>query len=207
MRQIRHRVPSLTGLLTVVSFAIVGVVIAGVVPAGLFPRAPAPVMNAIPHALAGVSLLTAVTVVTGIRAIRRGDADRHRRLMVASFALFGLFLTVDFYRLAVVGPTGFAGPAAVETYVYLPLLAIHILLSAVSVPVVVHAVVLGLSHSPSELKQTAHARVGRIAVAAWGLSLFLGIVTYVMLNHIYGWVPRGEEAALLLAIVGPKLRR
>ena len=86
------------------------------------------------------------------------------------------------------------------------MLAIHILLSAISVPVVVHAVVLGLSHTPSELRETAHARVGRIAVAAWGLSLFLGIVTYVMLNHISGWVPRGE-AALLFALVGPKLRR
>jgi putative membrane protein len=87
------------------------------------------------------------------------------------------------------------------------MLAIHVLLSAVSVPVVVHAVVLGLSHSVAELRETSHARVGRIAVAAWGLSLFLGLVTYLMLNHIYGWVPRGEEAALLLAIAGPKLRR
>jgi putative membrane protein len=70
------------------------------------------------------------------------------------------------------------------------MLAVHILLSAVSVPVVVHAVVLGLTHSPAELRETVHARVGRIAVSAWGLSLFLGLVTYVMLNHIYGWVPR-----------------
>jgi putative membrane protein len=40
--------------------------------------------------------------------------------------------------------------------------------------------------------------VGRIAVLAWSVSLFLGIVTYVMLNHVYGWVPRGEEAVLPL---------
>ncbi len=87
------------------------------------------------------------------------------------------------------------------------MLAVHVILSAISVPVVVHAVVLGLTHSVPELRESAHARVGRIAVAAWGLSLFLGLVTYVMLNHIYGWVPRGGEAALLLAVVGPSIRR
>jgi putative membrane protein len=67
------------------------------------------------------------------------------------------------------------------------MLAIHIILSVVSVPVVLYAIVLGLTHSPAELKETHHARVGRIAVSAWSLSLFLGIVTYVMLNHVYGW--------------------
>jgi len=64
------------------------------------------------------------------------------------------------------------------------------------VPVVLYAVILGLTHTPSELRDTAHARVGRIAAAAWTLSLVLGIVTYVLLNHVYGWESR--HALLLL---------
>jgi putative membrane protein len=32
--------------------------------------------------------------------------------------------------------------------------------------------------------------VGRIAAGAWSLSLFLGVVTYFLLNHVYSWVPR-----------------
>ena len=115
MHQVRTRVPALTGLLTAVSFAIVLAVIAGAVPSTLFPRAPAPMMSAIPHAIAGVSAASMVTITAGVRAIRRGRIERHRTLMLASIGLFGLFLTVDFYRLAVVGPTAFAGPAAVET--------------------------------------------------------------------------------------------
>jgi putative membrane protein len=90
-------------------------------------------------------------------------------------------------------------------YAYLVMLAIHILLSALAVPVVLHAVVLGLTHSPAELRETSHARVGRIAAAAWSLSLFLGIVTYLMLNHVYSWEARGHGALLLLA-VGPVWR-
>jgi putative membrane protein len=90
-------------------------------------------------------------------------------------------------------------------YAYLAMLAVHILLSAVSVPVVLHAVVLGLTHSPAELRETVHARVGRVAAAAWSLSLFLGIVTYGLLNHVYGWNPRGHEALLLAG--GPAWHR
>jgi hypothetical protein len=88
---------------------------------------------------------------------------------------------------------------------------VHILLSVVAVPAVIFPVVLGLTHSPAELAETAHARVGRITVAAWSLSLFLGVVTYFMLNHIYSWVPRSEgevaAGALLLLLAIPAYRR
>jgi putative membrane protein len=57
----------------------------------------------------------------------------------------------------------------------------------VSVPVVVYAITLGLTHTPEELRETAHARVGRVAAAAWSLSLFLGVIAYFLLNHVYDW--------------------
>jgi len=72
--------------------------------------------------------------------------------------------------------------------VYLAMLAIHILLSILAVPVVLYALVLGLTHSKRELRtEVPHARVGRIAAGSWLLSLVLGVVTYVMLNHVYGF--------------------
>jgi putative membrane protein len=82
------------------------------------------------------------------------------------------------------------------------MLAVHVLLSVVSVPVVLHAVVLGLTHSPSELPETIHPRVGRIAVVAWTLSLALGVFTYVLLNHVYSWeaVARSGMALFVLAV-------
>jgi putative membrane protein len=32
-----------------------------------------------------------------------------------------------------------------------------------------------------------HRKVGRIAAAAWITSLSLGVVAYLLLNHVYSW--------------------
>ncbi|MDS0281534.1 DUF420 domain-containing protein [Haloarcula onubensis] len=191
-----------TAVISLVGYALVFGTFGGVFP---FPSISNETVIVLSDAIAVVNTAALSAIVAGVYFIRTDQVRRHRGAMLTAFALIVLFLAM--YLLKVGG--GFEKSILVEGpvyYAYLAMLAVHILLSAVSVPVVVHAVVLGLSHSPSELRGTAHARVGRVAVAAWGLSLFLGIVTYVMLNHVYGWVPRGE-AALLVAVVGPTLRR
>jgi len=157
------------------------------------------------HAIAVVNTLALVSILVGVRFIRRGDVRRHRAAMLTAFTLIMIFLVM--YLLKVGGGFEKAIVASgIVYYAYIAMLAVHILLSAVSVPVVLHAVVLGLTHSPAELRETIHARVGRIAVAAWSLSLFLGIVTYLLLNHVYSWEARGHGALLLLA-VGPAWHR
>lgn len=84
-------------------------------------------------------------------------------------------------------------------YPYLGMLAIHITLSIISVPVVLYAIVLGITHTPQELReQTPHRRVGRIAASAWALSLTLGVVAYVLLNHAFGWEYIESGAAMLV---------
>jgi len=185
MQQARHSVPHLAGALTAVSFAIVLVVIGGAVPSTLFPRAPPTVMAVIPHALAAVSAAAVGTILAGLRAIRAGDVGRHRTLMVVSFLLFGLFLTVDFYRLAVVGPTAFAGPAVVETYLYLPLLVGHAVVALLTFPAVYYALLVGLTNPPGTLPATHHARAGRLAAALWLLTFGSGLVIYAMLNLLW----------------------
>jgi len=192
-----------TAVLSLVGYVLVFGTFGGVFP---FPTISDETVILLSDAIAVVNSLALVCIVAGVYFIRTDQVRRHRAAMLTAFGLIIAFLVL--YLLKVGG--GFEKSILVEGpvyYAYITMLTIHILLSAVSVPVVVHAVVLGLSHSPRELRETAHATVGRVAVAAWGLSLFLGIVTYVMLNHIYGWVPRGSETALLVALVGPKLRR
>jgi len=71
---------------------------------------------------------------------------------------------------------------------YLLMLAIHIVLSILAVPLVLYALVLGLTHTPTELRtETPHRTIGRIAAGSWILSLVLGVVTYLLLNHLYMW--------------------
>ncbi|ERH12945.1 MAG: putative membrane protein, partial [halophilic archaeon J07HB67] len=71
---------------------------------------------------------------------------------------------------------------------YLGMLAIHILLSVVSVPVVLYALTLAATHSVGELRsETPHRKIGRVAAGSWLLSLSLGVVTYFLLNWVYAY--------------------
>lgn len=189
-----------TAVLSLIGYALVVGTFARVFP--FFPELSNETVIVLSDAIAVVNATALVTIVAGVRYIRRDEVRKHRAAMLTAFALIILFLVL--YLLKVGG--GFEKAILAEgpvRWAYLVMLAIHILLSAVSVPVVIHAVVLGLTHSPSELRNTSHARVGRIAVVAWTLSLFLGLVTYVMLNHVYMWEPRGAALLLLAATRSP----
>jgi putative membrane protein len=105
--------------------------------------------------------------------------------MVTTFALFATFLVCYLYRVSLLGPTDFGGPAAIETYVYLPVLAIHILLAIVCIPLVYYALLLAYSHSVAELPDTPHPRVGKAAAGLWLISFALGVVVYAMLYWVY----------------------
>jgi putative membrane protein len=181
----RERVPALTGLLSLVSLALVFGSVGGAIPATLLPRAPASVVTAIPHVNAAVSALAIGTIVGGVRAIRRGDVERHRRLMVTTFALFVTFLVLYLYRVTLEGPTDFGGPAVVETYVYFPVLAIHILLAIAAIPTVYYTLLLAISYPVSELHETNHPRAGKVAATLWLVSFSLGIVVYAMLYLVW----------------------
>ncbi|WP_254271057.1 DUF420 domain-containing protein [Haloarcula marina] len=185
MFDVRDRVPALTGVLTVVSLALVFGAVLGAIPSAAIPSAPDAVLAAIPHANAFISATAIGTIVLGVRAIRDGNVARHRRLMLATFALFATFLVLYLYRVTLVGPTDFAGPAVVESYVYLPLLAVHILLAVVAIPAVYYVLLLAATYPVAELAQTNHPRAGKLAATMWLVSFSLGIVVYAMLYLVW----------------------
>jgi len=156
------------------------------------------------HLIAAVNTLALASLLAGVYFIRNGDVRKHRAAMLTAFALILVFLFLYLWKIDGGFERSLVAPAVVKIP-YLLMLAVHVLLSIVSVPVVLHAVVLGLSHPTAELPETLHPTVGRIAAAAWGLSLFLGIVTYVILNHAFGWERLGESTLLVLAAV-PRVR-
>ena len=173
------------GALSVVSLVIVFAAALQAIPTALIPRAPDAVLDAIPTLNAVVSLAAIGTITAGVRAIRRGDVERHRKLMGTSFALFVAFLAMYLYRVTLIGPAPFTGPDAVAQFVYYPVLAIHNLLAIASLPPVYYALVLALTRPASELPSTNHARVGRVAAALWLISFALGIVVYMLLHVLF----------------------
>ncbi|WP_122090503.1 DUF420 domain-containing protein [Halalkalicoccus subterraneus] len=185
-QQVRAHVPALTGVLSVLSLALVFGAALGYVPSGLVPAAPEWVITAIPHLNAAISLTAILTISGGWYWIRTGEIENHRFAMIASTMLFAGFLVLYLYRLIVLGgPEPFPGPETVYRFVYLPLLGVHILLAIVCIPLVYYVLLLAFSHSVTELPRTRHATVGRIAASLWLISFSLGAVVYTLLHVVY----------------------
>lgn len=193
----RARPAVLTLLLSVVGYGLVVGTFAGVV--DVYPDLSKGTVNLLTHLIAVINTVALAALVAGVYFIKNREIRKHRAAMLTAFSLIILFLVVYLFRVGGGETKSLVAPDLVRI-VYLVMLAIHILLSIVSVPVVLYAVVLGLTHTPAELQNTAHARVGRIAAGAWILSLALGIITYIMLNHIYSSEPL--ESLLLVGLVG-----
>ncbi|SEV80881.1 DUF420 domain-containing protein [Natrinema salifodinae] len=182
----RERVRLLTGVLSVVSLAVVFAAAGGRIPSSSVPTAPEWLLDAIPHVNVVLSAAAIGTITLGWRAIRRGAIARHRAAMLTSFGLFASFLALYLYRLvATGGPQPFPGPEAVYQFVYLPLLAVHILLAIICIPLVYYALLVAFAHPVGDLARTNHARVGRVAATLWLVSFTLGIVVYALLHVAY----------------------
>ncbi|QCC47094.1 DUF420 domain-containing protein [Halobellus limi] len=181
----RDHVLGLTAVLSVVSLAAVFAAVGGVVPASLLPVVPDAVVEAIPHVNAVLSTTALVTIVLGVRFIRRDDVRRHRAMMLATLALFVAFLVLYLYRISLEGATEFLGPEAVYQFVYLPTLAVHVALAIACIPLLYYVLLLALSRPVAELYETPHRRVGRVAAALWFVSFALGDVVYVLLYVVY----------------------
>lgn len=185
LQRARSHVPALTAMLTVVSLALVFGAVLGVIPASSLPRAPAGVLDAIPHVNAVVSTVAIGTILVGVRFIRRGDVESHRAMMLTSLALFVTFLVLYLYKVAVSGTAEFGGPDTVYRFVYLPTLAIHMVLAIVCIPLLYYVLLLAVTRPVDELYDTSHKRIGRVAASLWLVSFLLGNVVYVLLYWAY----------------------
>ncbi|MFP4188192.1 MAG: DUF420 domain-containing protein [Halobacteriales archaeon] len=149
------------------------------------PRLPDAVLTAIPHINAALVAVAFFTVLAGYRAVRRGNVELHARLMATTTALFFVFLALYLLRLSNVGVTEFPGPDAVYTYVYLPFLGVHMVLAAICIPLVLYTVFVAATVPTDDIRETAHPRVGRVAVPLWATSFAFGFVVYLVLHHLF----------------------
>lgn len=182
---VKRRVPELTGILTAISLALVFGAVLGIIPKGVLPRAPEPVLSAIPHVNAAISMVATGTIAGGWYFTRQGEFRKHRTLMLTSLALFVTFLVLYLYKVSLQGPAEFPGPAGVYQFVYLPLLGVHILLAIICIPLLYYVALLGLTRPVHELRDTHHKRVGRLAASLWLVSFVLGNTVYALLYLVY----------------------
>lgn len=175
---------ALVAALTIVGYVLViGTLYVGL---PIYPTISLSTVNLLSDAIAVINSLTVVLLLAGWKFIRDGDVRKHRAAMGAAFTLILLFLVLYLLKTGGGGRKEFVGPTGAY-YAYLGMLGVHILLSILSVPLVLYNVVIGLTHSTGEVRETPHARVGRVAVVVWSVSLTLGVAAYILLNHAYDY--------------------
>jgi len=187
LRSRAHDRPRATvALLSVLGYGLVIGTFAGALP--IYPDLTNAQVNLFSHAIAGINTVATVLLALGWKWIREGDVEKHRKAMGSAFGLIMVFLVLYLWKIGGGGTKEMIGAPDLVYYAYLLMLAIHIILSVVAVPVVLYALVLGLTHSPRELREeTPHKRVGRVAAGSWILSLSMGVLTYVLLNWVYSY--------------------
>lgn len=179
----REHPGAVAAVLTVVAYVVVVGTIYGDV--GLYPEISESTVDLLAHAIAVINTVTVACLLGGWYWIRADEVRKHRAAMLAATALIVVFLVLYLQKTGGGGRKEVVSAAPLQE-LYLAMLGIHILLSMVAVPLVLYALTLAYTNTTTGLRETAHARVGRVAAATWLVSLVLGVVAYLMLTFYYG---------------------
>ena len=133
-----------------------------------------PALNAILNGLSATALLIGFTFIRG-RRIRA-----HRAAMMTAFVFSTLFLISYIAHHALHGDVRYPVHAALRS-VYLPLLASHIILAIVALPMVLVTFFFSLS---GRIPQ--HRKIARWTFPLWLYVSVTGVITYVMLRLAQG---------------------
>ena len=144
----------------------------------------------LPHVTASLNCLATVLLVVGLILIKRGRARGHRNVMISCFVVSGVFLAIYLlHKVALFQTTGspnkhfptdpaIAPPAA--RYVYLSILATHLLLAMSVPPLAITAIVHAIRG-----RLEKHRRIVRWAFPIWLYVSVTGVVVYWMLYWAY----------------------
>ena len=133
-----------------------------------------PALNAILNGLSAIALLI------GFTFIKSRKIKAHRASMITAFGFSTLFLVSYILHHALHGDVRYPAHAALRS-VYLPLLASHIILATVALPLILVTFFFSLS---GRIPQ--HRRVARWTFPLWLYVSVTGVVTYVMLRLAQG---------------------
>lgn len=131
---------------------------------------------------AGLNFTAFVCLLLGYRFIRNGNREAHKRAMLGAVTASVLFLVFYVTRFSLTGTHRFAGEGMART-VYLVILFSHMVLAVVVVPLVLRLLWLAFHERFQE-----HRRLARWTFPIWMYVSVTGIVVYLMLYQVYGYV-------------------
>lgn len=131
---------------------------------------------------AGLNLTSTLLLLAGFWFIRQRDIRRHRMAMLGAVASSSLFLVFYLLRFSLTGTHRFAGEGAARI-VYLGILFSHMVLAVIIVPMVLRLLYLAWKE-----RFQSHARLARWTFPIWLYVSVTGLVVYILLYHVYGWI-------------------
>jgi uncharacterized membrane protein YozB (DUF420 family) len=122
--------------------------------------------------------MTAFVLMTlGWLAIKRGERERHKKLMISAFAASCLFLVSYLTRIALYGDTRFQGEGLMRI-VYFAILIPHVLLAMAVAPMVV----VTLNHGRKD-RIEKHRAIAKWTFPIWAYVSVTGVIVYALLYH------------------------
>ena len=140
----------------------------------------------LPSVNATLNGISAVLLIVGHAAIRRGRISVHKTLMLTALAVSTVFLASYLYYHLVVRhgqPTQFTGEGAARP-LYYSILWSHMVLAAATAPLAIFTAYLGLRDRIDK-----HRRIARWTYPVWLYVSVTGVIVYIMLYQIYGGHP------------------
>ncbi len=138
--------------------------------------------NALAPVNATLNLTSTLCLLAGFVFIRARKVHLHRRAMIGAVTASVLFLVFYLTRAALTGTHRFAGEGFART-AYLTILFSHMTLAVIVVPLV-----LRLLYLVRKRRFREHARLARWTYPVWLYVSVTGIVVYLMLYQIYGYL-------------------
>lgn len=131
---------------------------------------------------AGLNLTSTLCLLAGFAFIRKKKTRQHRRAMLGAVGASSLFLVFYLLRFSLTGTHRFAG-AGMAKGVYLAILFSHMILAVAIVPLI-----LTLLYLAWKSRFETHARLARWTFPLWLYVSVSGLLVYVLLYHVYGYV-------------------
>ncbi len=133
----------------------------------------------LPHFIGVINTTTALTLLVGLVAIKKKNIEGHRRAMGAAVSQGAIFLVLYILYHIANESTKFGGEGIVK-FVYLFLLASHIILSIG----VVRLVLMSLYHALAGDIE-AHKKSVKWAYPIWLYVSISGVIVYLMISPYY----------------------
>ena len=137
------------------------------------------VLDVLPTVNAILISVSGILILRGIRLARRGEQERHQRVMLTATGLAALFLVLYVTRVFLGGLSTFSGPGWLRP-IYLAILISHFTLAMVQTPLVLLTVWQGFRGA-----LPFHRRLGRVTWPIWVYVSATGVLVYGLLRFPY----------------------